>query len=284
VLEHRAGLSASDLRSIAELERRTVAADGGRLKLEWGALHRRRNDQVADLLWWDGDRLTGYLGLYSFGGQDIELAGMVDPASRRRGIASALLDSALRLVDDRGHESALLVCPGATDSGRKFAMNRGAAFDHAEYALVLHGEPVDGPTDVATTLREPSVADSDAVARLLESGFGQDPGDVPAMLATDPAQQLVVEQAGEVIGYVRLSLEGEVGGVYGFVIDPDRRGRGIGRDVLRRVCRQLLGRGARRIGLEVAVENEGALGLYTSLGFERTTTEDYFRLAARSGP
>jgi len=28
--------------------------------------------------------------------------------------------------------------------------------------------------------------------------------------------------------------------------------------------------------LEVAVENEHALGLYTSLGFTRVTTEDYY--------
>jgi ribosomal protein S18 acetylase RimI-like enzyme len=284
VLEHRAGLSGSDLLSIAELERRTVAADGGRLKLEWGALHRRRDDQVADLLWWDGDLLTGYLGLHSFGGPPVELAGMVDPASRRRGIATALLDSALPQVDDRGCESALLICPRATGSGRRFAASRGAAFDHAEYALVLRGDPVDGPTDAATTVREPQLADSDDVARLLESGFGQDPGDVAAMLATDVAQQLVVERADEVIGYVRLSLEQDVGGIYGFVIDPDRRGQGIGRDVLRRACRRLLGQGARRIGLEVEVENDSALGLYTSLGFEPATTEDYFRLPARSAP
>jgi ribosomal protein S18 acetylase RimI-like enzyme len=44
------------------------------------------------------------------------------------------------------------------------------------------------------------------------------------------------------------------------------------------VCRRLRADGARRIGLEVEVDNEHALGLYTSLGFERVSTEDYFRL------
>jgi ribosomal protein S18 acetylase RimI-like enzyme len=36
--------------------------------------------------------------------------------------------------------------------------------------------------------------------------------------------------------------------------------------------------GVRRIGLEVAVENDHALSLYTSLGFTQMTTEDYYAL------
>jgi len=64
--------------------------------------------------------------------------------------------------------------------------------------------------------------------------------------------------------------------VYGFAVDPARQGRGIGRDVLRRVCHQLRREGVGTIGLEVEVDNDSALGLYTSLGFVRVTTEDYF--------
>ena len=47
---------------------------------------------------------------------------------------------------------------------------------------------------------------------------------------------------------------------------------------LRRACEQLRAEGARRIGLEVAVENDRALSLYTSVGFAPVTTEDYFAL------
>jgi ribosomal protein S18 acetylase RimI-like enzyme len=61
-------------------------------------------------------------------------------------------------------------------------------------------------------------------------------------------------------------------------VDPAWQGRGIGRDVLRRVCRELRDEGIQRIGLEVAVENDHALRLYTSLGFTQITTEDYYGL------
>jgi len=39
------GLSAADLAAVVELERRVVAADSGRLKLEWGTLRSRSGDQ-----------------------------------------------------------------------------------------------------------------------------------------------------------------------------------------------------------------------------------------------
>jgi ribosomal protein S18 acetylase RimI-like enzyme len=45
------------------------------------------------------------------------------------------------------------------------------------------------------------------------------------------------------------------------------------------VCRRLRDEGVRRVGLEVAVENDHALGLYTSLGFIQVTTEDYYALS-----
>ena len=78
MLEMSRGLSARALSALSALEKRTVTADGGRLKLEWGTLRTRPGQQVDDLLWWDGDQLLGFLGLYSFDGRTVELAGMVD--------------------------------------------------------------------------------------------------------------------------------------------------------------------------------------------------------------
>ena len=77
---------------------------------------------------------------------------------------------------------------------------------------------------------------------------------------------------------MRLTREKETGGIYGFAIDPAWQGRGIGSDVLRRICRVLIDEGAHQVGLEVAVDNDRALGLYTSMGFTEVTTEDYYAL------
>lgn len=272
------GLSSRELHALAELEARTVEADGGRLKLEWSVLEARTGENVEDLLWWDGQRLLGFLGLYSFGAPAVELAGMVDPAARRRGIASALLDAALPLCFARSYQQALLVVPRASAAGRSLALARGAVLEHSEHAFALDGPPVDGSCDPRTGLRPATPADVDVLTHLLASGFGHVPDDLGAQLATDSARTLLVEVDGRTVGTVRLSLREDVGAVYGFVVDSAWQGRGIGRDVLRRVCHDLRSEGARRVCLDVAVDNERALGLYTSLGFAAVTTEDYYAL------
>jgi ribosomal protein S18 acetylase RimI-like enzyme len=277
MLTPRCRLTGSDLSQIEGLERRTVAVDGGRLKLEWGSLGRRTGDRIEDLLYWQGNLLVGFLGLYTFG-STTELAGMVDPQHRRRGIGSELLTAAIELTESRGRSDVLVVCPRTAAGGAAFARRAGGVFDHAEFALELIGEPDGGSADPATVLRPATAADAAAIGRLLEVGFGHPPG-VVGRLLTDAADHVVVERDGQPIGYLRATLDASVGGVYGFVIEPSWRGQGIGRDVLRRVCRRLSARGAERVGLEVEVNNERALGLYTSLGFRPRSTEDYYRLA-----
>ncbi|MBK6870751.1 MAG: GNAT family N-acetyltransferase [Kineosporiaceae bacterium] len=66
--------------------------------------------------------------------------------------------------------------------------------------------------------------------------------------------------------------------MYGFVVHPDHQGRGIGRDVLRRVSRQALAAGATRVHLGSPSTTTGRSGCYTSLGFARVATEDYYAL------
>jgi ribosomal protein S18 acetylase RimI-like enzyme len=267
-----AGLSPTALNAIADLERRVVAADGGRLKLEWGALRNRSGQDVEDVLWWDGERLLGFLGIYTHGAPTIELAGMVDPAARRAGIGTALLDAGLRVCQQREHDSILLVVPRTSVAGRSLAQRRGGSLDHSEHALHLLRDPVEVPADPRVTIRTAVPADRPAVRELLRLGFGWEP---PEAADQDP-NTLVVERDGQSIGTVRLIVEGDVAGVYGFVIHPSHQGRGIGRDVLHRLCRTARADGAAAVHLEVATDNDRALNLYTSLGFRPVTTEDYY--------
>ena len=278
MLDFARGMPADAASQVADLERRVVAVDGGRLKLEWGVLNSRSGEYVEDLLWREDDRVTGFAGIYAFGGDTVELAGMVDPAARRRGIGTALLDAALPLCRDRGYQQALLVTPRRSAAGRAFALKRGAFLEHSEHALVLRTAPADGPSDPHTSLRRATVADATEVAARLAAAFGAAPPDMAERLASTTERTLLVERDGQAIGTVRLTRDLDSGGIYGFAIDPAWQGRGIGSDVLRRICRLLLDEGARQVGLEVAVDNDRALGLYTSMGFTEVTTEDYYAL------
>jgi len=278
VLEQAAGLSSHALQAIAELEARVVEADGGRLKLEWRALRSRSGERVEDLLWWEGDSLLGFLGIYGYG-STIELAGMVAPDARRRGIATALLDAAAPLCRERGCREALLIVPRASTAGKRLALRRGAVLHHSEHALVLTGEPNSGPHDPTLGVRPATVTDVPFISRLLEIGFGHPaPDDLVGRLNLPDERVVIIELRGSAVGTLRLNRDGTGAGIYGFVIDPHWQGRGLGRDALRCVCTELRGEGARRIGLEVAVDNDRALALYLAVGFTPVITEDYLAL------
>jgi len=275
VVSEARGLSDADLAAIADLEQRVIAHDGGRLKLEWPALRERSGERVDDLLWRDGDQVLGFLGLYSFGSADLELAGMVDPAARRRGIGTALLEAAKPLARARGFTQALLVTPRSTSTGRAFADAVGAALEHSEHHLALGTTPTAGPLDPTMSLREATPEDRDDVVRILSAAFGEDRSDV--QIADRPEERtLVAERGGAIVGTVRLTRDADRAGIYGLAVTPSLQGKGIGRDVLIRVCRQLRAAGAERVTLEVAADNDRALGLYRSAGFEPQATEDYF--------
>lgn len=279
MIERSHGLSHSALEAIAGLERRVVSVDGGRLKLEWGTLRSRPADEVRDLLWWEDGRLLGYLGIYGFHWKHLELTGMVDPDARRRGIGRALFEAALALC--RAHEEKhrlLMVVPRDSPGGAGLAHAYGMTFDHSEFALSLRQAPDGAPADPGLSLRQATADDIPVLSRLYDDAF-HDGGHVdPARLSTDRSRTLLVVRDGRTVGTLAVAREGERSAIYAFVVDIALRGQGIGRQVLRRVCADELDAGAARVELEVEVENDRALGLYTSVGFEPVATEDYYEL------
>ncbi|MFI5959684.1 GNAT family N-acetyltransferase [Cryptosporangium sp. NPDC051539] len=268
MLEPSRGLSPAALDAISALEQRVVAADGGRLKLEWGRLRDRAGDRVEDFLWWDGDRLVGFAGLYGFG-DSVEVAGMVDPSARGRGIGGGLLDAVLRETPQ-----VLLIVPRASEAGKRLAERRGGVPDHSEHVMELRGDPVPGPSDPRVTLRPAVLSDLAAVASFLDEGFGSAIPDLDSRLGTFR----MIERDGAVVGTLNVVSRDGRTAVSGFVVAREHRGQGIGRQVLREVCRSSPDS---VVGLEVAVGNDHALGLYTSLGFVPILTEDYYAVRAR---
>jgi ribosomal protein S18 acetylase RimI-like enzyme len=166
----------------------------------------------------------------------------------------------------------------------RLALRRGGVLDHSEHALVLSGDPTTASHGPAVTLRPATGADVGLVSRLLEDGFGE-PADAGLAERLDSPRErtVIVELDGAAVGTLRLTRDGSDARIYGFVVDPSRQGRGIGRAALRHACDQLRAEGAGLIGLEVDVDNDRALTLYTSVGFTPTITEDYYALPGSTG-
>ena len=284
MLEQAHGLTDAALEAIADLERRVLATDGGRLKLEWATLRTPPTDDVRALLWSEHDRLLGFLGIYSFGWPTLELTGMVDPQQRRRGIGRALLEAALPICRARGCERLLLVVPRVSLAGRELAASLGATHDHSEHALTLSKRPAGTSADPALHLREATTADVPTLTRLFLDGFGEAHAGGDRPLVDRRTTTLMINRGDETIGTLTVTRDGACGRVYGFVVGSEWRGRGVGREALQSACRELFDAGMDKVELEVEVANDRALGLYTAVGFEPVATEDYYALRLEPAP
>ena len=98
-----------------------------------------------------------------------------------------------------------------------------------------------------------------------ESNHLVDPGDLEA-----PGNMLFAAFHGhQAIGCVGLlrtsSTEGEIKRLF---VDPDHRGKGIGRRLMRRLEVDALGKGMTTLRLETGIHQPESLALYASLGYQ----------------
>lgn len=92
---------------------------------------------------------------------------------------------------------------------------------------------------------------------------------------------LVAERGGAVVGYTYagldgfdyMTLRGPAGLLHDILVDPAHRELGIGRMLLDATVMELKARGAPRLVLSTASQNEGAQRLFAAAGFRRTMIE-----------
>jgi ribosomal protein S18 acetylase RimI-like enzyme len=92
---------------------------------------------------------------------------------------------------------------------------------------------------------------------------------------------LVAEDKGDVVGYAYaaaegydyMALRGPAGVLHDVIVDPEHRGRGVGRLLLEATLEFFRSRGVPRVVLSTAEQNEAAQRLFASKGFRRTMIE-----------
>lgn len=273
------GLSTQELQDIRKLEAGCGKSEPLNMKLNWDMLETRSADEVNDFLYYDGEELIGFLGLYGLG-SEIEVTGMVHPEFRRQGRFSELLQAARQECRARNCSRMLLITERSSESGTGFVKQTGAQYTFSEYRMKFAEKAVPDFPQHGITLRKAGQTDLSEVRRLRAECLGLPEGDneyTPAAYDT----LYIAELKEEPIGVIGVSTEGQNSYIFGFGIKPAKRGRGYGREVLSRVLQELLSQHKTSAILEVAVENEKALSLYRSCGFREVTVYDYYELNLR---
>lgn len=280
-------LTSGELEALAGLEAACREVDGGRLKLEWQALRSRPPGLTSDFLWIADGQLLGFLGVYQWRPIELELCGMVHPGWRQKGIGTALYDAVAAEVARRAPARAMLIVDRALEHGRRFALARGGELDHSEHRMQQRRQPEERATSRRVFVRPAVSGDARFVSECVAAAFEEeaapfDEGDPSAVARLVEATTVIVDgSSGERVGVLRVERDGGIASIYGFAVLPERQGRGYGRVALTRVTEELRRSGVGLISLEVLSNNDSALHLYETCGFDSIGTEDYYAMPVR---
>jgi ribosomal protein S18 acetylase RimI-like enzyme len=230
----------------------------------------------------DGE-VVGYAGITP--GEEAEACGMVTPVWRSRGVGTELLNHVLGAGRRLSRESVLFICEESGPVALAWMRRVGAVDDSAEQRMTVrldHGaerpETTRRGDGAPLELRPAGASDRDTLTGIRGDDF------LATFDFSAPDELLLGFDGGVAVGTVRLTETPRRSMIYGFVIDPERRGRRLGTRMLEAVLDLLRSRGIAEVGLEVDPENTPAVRLYTAFGFTTVTTYRYMRLASSLAP
>jgi ribosomal protein S18 acetylase RimI-like enzyme len=279
----KSSLSTEEIAEIEQLAQICDAYDHATMRVNWGSLASRSGNATNDFLYYQDGRLIGTLSLYTFGGSEAETSGMVHPDERRKGIFRTLVDAAIDELRQRAIPKLIFFCDHRSRSGIAALEAIGAQYSYSEYKMELGEAQMPASFDERLHVERAGSQDADDVGRIIALCFGMDETEicqgVQKNIASESTRYIIARLDGAPIGALNLQIDEKGSGIYGFGVLPEQRGRGYGRQILARTIEYALVEGRRPIILEVAPENERALGLYTSVGFRETHRYDYHIMA-----
>lgn len=240
--------------------------------------------KINEFTYWDEQTLIGYIGINDFGGRVIEVNGMVHPEYRRKGIFKKLFSLVVDEWSKRDIDTMLLLTDKRSIEGKEFINSRNAIYDHCEYEMVLCNSKYESlkNTMMEMYLRDANSEDVLEIARQNSIYFGEELKDQTLIDVEEEKNRgfyiYMAELNGVIIGKVHLHIMEGKGGIFGLGILPVYRGKGYGRELLLCSVEKLMELGTNHIFLQVDAENDTALGLYTSCGFDEIYSMEYYKL------
>lgn len=243
----------------------------------------RNKEVVNDFLFYDDTQLIGALSMYDFERPTkLELIGFVHPDYRKQHIGTTLLQTAMKEIQKREADEALLIVNGDSISGKSFAKQINLPYVYSEYGMDCKINEVQKTMKNNINL---TVASSELLPDLIEiasKAFGDSATNTSTWLQKmmkSPSHQVYIAFINEkAIGTITVTEQEQSTTLSGFAVHPSYQGKGYGKDILSYMVHTLITEGVSTIKLDVETKNNNALKLYTQCGFEIKTKHDYYNL------
>lgn len=237
----------------------------------------------ASLLYYNKQQqLVAFLSAYFFYNDACEIAVMVSPLMRGRGIAKKLIEAVLPLV--KLQNLTTLIFSSAGNRNDPWLKARGFTFKHTEYHMIRKSlNPIVMRDFPALSIREAEEEMIPDLCAIDQVCFPKEHSDNPThfhnlLLNKEEYQLFAVYDEGRMVGKAHLRWTSKTVTFSDIAILPELRGKGLGSALLAHCINFSLAKGKTRLLLDVEATNERALKIYTGFGFTTDNTCNYWSI------
>ncbi|MDH6365754.1 ribosomal protein S18 acetylase RimI-like enzyme [Enterococcus sp. PF1-24] len=261
-------LTAAEKLQVQTFIKETEAATNCRFKIDYQVF-----DEVPAFLYYhfivyQAEKIVGYLLLSQYCPEEIEGTLVL---STTTDCLPVLITKVKEELIKRETNKILFVVDRQQSEVCDFLKEAGYQYQFSELAMAVTQQHLTTTKQAEILMEKATLADQPAIQKL----WGTDDAELEIPQA-DLLKTWLYRKNQQIIATLRLEESPENIGIYGFVVHPDFRGQGIGRQVLQTVCCQQLNKTTKPIYLEVEKDNLPAKNLYVSLGFQTLNQYDYF--------
>jgi predicted GNAT family acetyltransferase len=244
-----------------------------------------RQDLKNVFLLYDQNKLVSVLSIFAPTRQEAEITAFTIPAYRKKGCFKMLFEEAAAEIKRCGLKEILFVCEPSSLSGLAVLKKLNAHYYFTEYSMKYIEPPLTpaAKSSARGILVEAKAESIKEIVAMREKTFGDCHDDAKAIVSntfeSKKRAQYIFSSLGQNVGIVTVCYEDASASIHGFGIIPEHRGKGLGKEMLLQVTRNLFSEGCKDIIIEVDSKNQVAFELYKMCGFKVTVSSDYFRYA-----
>lgn len=276
-------LTAIQLADLAILSTECAKKDGSIPNLYIHILSQPRS-LPASLLFYEQDKLIGFISAFFFYTNTVEIALIVAPDYRKKGIAKELFRTIAPLLQQ--HDITHLIFSAPSQLHKEWLPKRGLEYTHTEYYMErteLH--PLLN-YNKSLAFRTASVQDIPLLNTLDEACFPSKHDhfdDRFQHIIDDRNYHIVIAMLNnKPIGKAHLRWNEQGATLSDIAIIPSLQAQGYGTALITHCVNKALSEGKSLLNLDVEAHNQRALGLYTRLGFFIKNACDYWSIELRA--
>lgn len=272
-------LNDQQLKELEQLKTISKKADGSIPNLYMHLLTQPRALPTI-VLYYEQEKLIAFLSVYFFYDDAVEVAILVHPEARHKGIAKQLLRNIIPLIVE--HNFFKLIFSSPAHLNDRWLPTLGCSYRHSEYYMERHNLNPLLDHRKQLTFRMATIEDIPQLCLLDEACFHKTHAELEPrfqhILSERNYQIVLAFEKNQLVGKAHLRWQKHGATLSDIAVFPEKQGHGLGTALITHCINYALSEGKPELNLDVETHNQKALALYTRLGFLTQNASDYWSI------